>query len=388
MPLPISGATAPRTSTYPDVHGPQNATGPDGPRPPTPKATTAPPSNVLRTDAHPIERANDTAGAALARARQGHGALAPSGGTAGAGPTFTPWVKTAGLAPSATSSPLARKADDVLLARIPREQMKEEVEAAEAAVKNAKTPEEKAAAEPRLVATKARADAWARAVITRAAQKYAGAGFSKGKDAARYEEALAGPGDDEKARQAMRGQSTCALFARGVWRHAGVADSRLENNYVNQHAVSDVKGIALSRGAWVDVSRGAKGKLPQKGDVLLIDDSPHKISPKTGLPQGREHVIVVVGDPRPDPTNPNKRLVNTVEGGQGTGGIDSQAFGSPENGGTNNPKTIRIDRKDGTLWVGSRKVMGWADGAKVASPTAPRTEGPPPPPRKAAAKAS
>lgn len=375
MSPPVSSATA-SPPRHPDLSEPTKAHGAGGPKPPAPKAAPAPP-NPLTAHAHSVDRPKDSAGAAMVRRQQGQEAPATSSGATGPGPAPAPWVRTTNLAPSvAAPAPAPKTEDDASLAKIPREQMKKEVEDAQAAVQGAMTPEARAAAEQRLATTKARADRWARAAITQGALPYAGTGAHNQPD--RYLEILAGPGDDPKTREEMLKQSSCALFARGALRKAGVEDGRLERTYVRGKAVSDVEGIAMARGAWVDTTSkgGAKGKLPQKGDVIVIDDSPRKYDPKTGDPIYHEHVIVVVGEPRQDPSNPKHYLVDTVEGGQGAGGRESHAFGVPEPGASKAlPPRVIERRDDGTLWMGKRKVMGWADGGKVANPTRAHTGG-------------
>lgn len=75
-----------------------------------------------------------------------------------------------------------------------------------------------------------------------------------------------------------------------------------------------------------------------------------------------------------DPTRRPNLNHPDCHGPQGAGGRESHAFGVPEPGATTSLPPRAIERRDdGTLWSGTRKVMGWADGGKVADPTQPRT---------------
>jgi hypothetical protein len=217
---------------------------------------------------------------------------------------------------------------------------------------------------PREIMKKAVADA--RAAIAQIALKYAGTGARNQPD--RYLEILASPGDEPETLDAMRTWSSRLLFARGVLRKSGVEDDCFGRDYAGD-AAGDVEYAACRRRAWVDVSRGARGKMPQQGDVvLLVDGQPYRYNPRTGDPIYRERFVVLVGSPRPK--NPGRFLVDTVEGGHGAGGREIRAFGVPEQGASKAQRRPRvIYRSDnGWLWMDHWRIDGWVDAAKVTAP--------------------
>jgi hypothetical protein len=295
---------------------------------------------------------------------------APSAAESAAWVSASLGVLAGALAPAATSAVI----DDAALAAIPRGQIMAEVEAAEAAIKRASSPKQRAAARKRLEAVQALARAWARATVATIAIKYAGTSARNQPD--RYLEILVGPGDDAKTREEMLAWwSSRLLFARGVLRKLGVEDECFERNYSGD-AARDVEAAACRRRAWVcDTFGTMKGNLPQKGDVVeLVDGQPHRYNPKTGDPIYREYLIVVVGT-RPDPKNPRRWLVATVEGGHGPGGREIRAFGVAEPGASKalrRPRVIeRLD--DGSLWMDQFRIDGWVDSGLAACPAPPCT---------------
>lgn len=132
-------------------------------------------------------------------------------------------------------------------------------------------------------------------VIAEVALRYVDIGSQL--DIDRYLEVMAGPGDDDSTRRyLLSGPSTCALFARGVWRIAGVESGILTAKYRIGHAVSDVVEIAKAHNAW----RPYPTQFLQKGDVILVT--------------APEHIAVCVSDPRE--MSPTSFEIDTVEGGQ------------------------------------------------------------------------
>lgn len=168
-------------------------------------------------------------------------------------------------------------------------------------------------------------------VIAEIALRYIDVGA--GLDSERYLKVMCGPGDDNASRRyMMAGPSTCALFARGVWRLAGVESGILTSKYQVGQAVADVVAIAKAHNAW----HPTPSEL-NKGDVVLIT------SP--------EHVIVCISDPRS--TGPASFDIDTCEGGQAPNSSYVRRF------------TRSVTRRDGKLWFGSRYVVGRADACEM-----------------------
>lgn len=94
--------------------------------------------------------------------------------------------------------------------------------------------------------------------------------------------------------------STCALFARGLFRLMDVRHDRLSKPYVIGAAVDDVVQIAKAAGAWRAPVIGGDPHGPVVyGDVVLVGGDPVKDG-------GHEHVYVVTTS---DP-------LTSVDGGQ------------------------------------------------------------------------
>jgi hypothetical protein len=172
--------------------------------------------------------------------------------------------------------------------------------------------------------------------IVAAATSYAGTGASSNPD--RYLELLMGPGDTDK--NAFLGMSSCALFARGVMRIAGVDHPILKSAYRVQHAVSDVLEIGQSKDAYVTPS-GETGAQPREGDIFWIK-TPGK---------NDDHVEVIVDVRAP-------WTFTTVAGGQGARGNESGLF-------EREPWTFH----GGAPHAGARQVMGWLDARSLVNPT-------------------
>jgi hypothetical protein len=170
--------------------------------------------------------------------------------------------------------------------------------------------------------------------VAHVALGYAGLSAEKNRD--KYLEVLAGNVESKKTSESMLKMSSCALFARGVWRLSGVESSVLSRPYVTEKAVIDVKtNIASANQAWVKADGGKV--LPHTGDVLLIGPV--------------EHVIVVVSEPRA--RSDGGWDIDTVEGGQPPNGTSIQSF------------TRQLRVANGKLMQGDRTVDGWADAAKL-----------------------
>lgn len=139
----------------------------------------------------------------------------------------------------------------------------------------------------------------------------------------------------------VRPWSSCALFARALWRLAGSAHPILATPYRVGHAVSDVIEVATDAGAWHEPDEPVQ---PDAGDVVLVGDP------------GHEHVLVVTSvAPR---FGEGSADVESIDGGQG-------------------PYSCAIARRTrhwpawATAWrdvndLGSdRPVRGWAETGRV-----------------------
>lgn len=168
-------------------------------------------------------------------------------------------------------------------------------------------------------------------VITETALRYVDVGT--GLDRERYLEVMAGP-EDRDAQMTnyfMAGPSTCALFARGVWRISGVESGILSSRYRIGHAVSDLVEIARAHNAW-----HSNPVTIEKGDVFILNNP--------------EHVCVVISDVVEG--MPNTIVFDTVEGGQAPNSSYVRRF------------TRKLELKNGKLWSAGRYnsyVIGRAD---------------------------
>ena len=135
--------------------------------------------------------------------------------------------------------------------------------------------------------------------------------------------------------------STCALFARGVLRHAGVKHDVLSSQYVIGQAVSDLVTIGSAFGAWRLASQYAD-KCPNGGDIWIIMD----------IMGGHEHVGICTSDPL---SYYNMGyVVDTVEGGQAPDSSFIMGF------------TRRFLKSNGPSYMlGNRRLYGWIDHTKL-----------------------
>jgi hypothetical protein len=178
---------------------------------------------------------------------------------------------------------------------------------------------------------------YARDRICEIARKYAGTGASHEPD--KYKELLAGDVETPAMAAAMLKMSTCGLFARGVWRQAGVDAAVLNRSYVPGRAVSDLFVVAYSKDAWVKASTD---KAPKPGDVFIIYNADSGADAHVGI-------VVTANAPNAD----GSLVLGTCEGGQGNYGADSGAF-------------IRSwVVKNGAFFMGTRRVRGWVDADKL-----------------------
>lgn len=146
--------------------------------------------------------------------------------------------------------------------------------------------------------------------------------------------------EPEANRQALSGQSSCALLARAVWRELGCAHPLLRQPYRIGHAVGDVVQVATDLGAW---HAPGDGETPSPGDVLLVGDV------------GHEHVAVLTAL---DATHGDGMHVASVDGGQGPhgAGIEARARVWP---------SWSSSWRDVTDLGADRPVRGWADSSRV-----------------------
>lgn len=171
-------------------------------------------------------------------------------------------------------------------------------------------------------------------VIAEVALRYVDVGNTL--DSARYLDVMGSPANGpELVRYLMAGPSTCALFACGVWRLAGVEHGILSSPYRIGRAVSDVVEIARAHDAW----HPSPTEFLKKGDVVLVADP--------------EHVIVCISDAREQ--NSTSFEIDTVEGGQP----------GPNGGSAFVRRFARgLEIRDGRMWtrgVRPRSVRGRAD---------------------------
>lgn len=152
--------------------------------------------------------------------------------------------------------------------------------------------------------------------------------------------------ESSATRQALAGQSSCALLARAVWRLAGCSHPILAAPYRIGRAVSDVVEIATDAGAWHEPG---DGEMPGAGDVLLVGDP------------GHEHVAILVSVEAT--VGLGGWTVRSVDGGQGAHGAGIAARTRTWPGWS----TRWLDVVDPTPWAPTmtRPVRGWADSMRV-----------------------
>jgi hypothetical protein len=174
---------------------------------------------------------------------------------------------------------------------------------------------------------------------------YDGIGLSN--DRQRYLDLIA-PGEAPRMRDAMSGESGCALVVRGFWRLFGVKDRRLDAPYTTGKAVAWLVAIARERGAWVNADRD---KLPGVGDMVLVGGDMQRDG-------GVEHVYVTL-ELRGDPVT-----VYSIDGGQVDAG-NQQIIRRKERGWILREKAywdVVIAGSDpGSATQRGRRVKGWVD---------------------------
>lgn len=180
-------------------------------------------------------------------------------------------------------------------------------------------------------------------IIADVAKRFIGVGTSHDTD--EYLMVMAGPGD-QTARMKMyflAGPSTCALFARGVWRLCGVDNPILLDTYKIGQAVSDIQAISSHYGAWQRYNVDALP--PKQGDVWIID-STHNSNP---------HVGICVSEPVQGEYD--TWTVDTVEGGQVPNSSYVRAF----------TRTFYL-KSDQQTYLGERHLIGWAKASLMPIP--------------------
>lgn len=132
-----------------------------------------------------------------------------------------------------------------------------------------------------------------RDTIVNIAQNFSGVGAGNSPD--RYLDLL-GPNESEVMRASLLTMFSCALVVRGIWRKAGLRDSRLSPPYTPGMAMANVIDIARDRGAL------AHPRLPLIGDfVYVVSDS------------GSEHVYTVTDICK---RHDGSIMITSVDGGQ------------------------------------------------------------------------
>lgn len=181
--------------------------------------------------------------------------------------------------------------------------------------------------------------------VSRLAAAYAGTGAKS--ETEDYLQLLAGNVESQAMRVSMLSMSSCGLFVRGLWRVLGVQHPILSSSY-NCSAISDILSIARNKGALVPVNRKYPDQsLPQAGDVFHIG-TPGGVVGSDGKVLDDSHVGVIVV------TNPNSaECIATVEGGQVTSALGNCILAFSDR-----KWTIATD---GTISMGSRRLMNWVN---------------------------
>jgi hypothetical protein len=149
--------------------------------------------------------------------------------------------------------------------------------------------------------------------------------------------------------------STCALAALGCLRDAGCVEPECVAPYKFGMAVADVQSLARRFDAWVSSSP----PLPplKRGDIWIIVNDVGQ-NPHVGI--CTSDAVVSAGGA--------SWIVETVEGGQRDEDHDDQGQKVPA-GSSAILKFTRTFRQDGTKWrLGSRYILGIADGSKMPVP--------------------
>lgn len=153
---------------------------------------------------------------------------------------------------------------------------------------------------------------------------------------------LIAPGEEPAQARAMATMSSCGLTVAGIWREAGLRDSRLAPPYKIGTGISRLVSIAKEFDAWIPFRTDL---LPMPGDMVLIGDN------KQG---GAEHVYTVI-----DLVEGTQYLFNTIDGGQ----VESklQCIKAKKHRWTGNKDKGFAASDPGSSTVGGRVIVGICD---------------------------